>query len=258
MSLKELAPTYYSRLSEALKEVGRPKKLLHAGCGDGLYDKYLKKRAKEIVSFDLNKGDIQIATAINPEKNVKYYIGDVGNIPYKDNTFDCIICIDVLEHIKDEKKAISELTRVLKKGGRLIVTGPSKDFPFTYDPINYILNRFGKKLKIGIWGWGHERLYRGTELPNKVNLKVVKIKYMCHALTGVVENGYVNNFLQRFVKNDPKNQAKVSKNIKKIKKSVDYKLPKLFTNIRDLVIWADRKIFSTSKESICIMAIFEK
>ena len=42
MSLKELAPSYYTRLREVLREVGKADYLLNAGCGDGVYDHYLK------------------------------------------------------------------------------------------------------------------------------------------------------------------------------------------------------------------------
>ncbi|MBW3018034.1 class I SAM-dependent methyltransferase, partial [Candidatus Woesearchaeota archaeon] len=210
MSLKELAPTYHTRLTEVAKEINNPDKLLNAGCGDGLFDYFLKKKVKNLVSFDINEGDIQIAKALNPDKKITYYIGTAEKVPYNSDTFDCIICVDVLEHIKEDMRAIKELVRVLKKKGKLIITVPSKNFPLTYDPINYVLNRMGTKLRMGIWGWGHERLYTPKELANKVNLKIVKTKYLSHPIIGIVENSYVNSLLQRFTKNDPKNQAKIN------------------------------------------------
>jgi 2-polyprenyl-3-methyl-5-hydroxy-6-metoxy-1,4-benzoquinol methylase len=258
MSLKELAPSYYTRLIEVIKEVDNPDKLLNAGCGDGFFDYFLKKKAKNIVSFDLNKGDIQIAKIINPENNIDYSIGSIENIRCKSNFFDCIICVDVLEHLKNDKKAIKELIRVLKKGGKLIITTPSKNFPFTYDPINYILNRIGLRLKIGIWAWGHERLYAPKELIKKFNLNVIKVKYLSYSLASFFENSYINSCLQRLTKNDPKNQSKINKNINKIKESVKYKPPKILIKIRDLIIFLDKKLFSKSKKSIGIMIIFEK
>ena len=53
--------------------------------------------------------------------------GSILDIPYKDNTFDVLICIDVLEHIKDHEKAISELYRVLREGGLLLIHVPNKN-----------------------------------------------------------------------------------------------------------------------------------
>ena len=261
MSLKELAPSYYTRLTKVLQEVGHPEKLFNAGCGDGFYDLFLKHKSKNLFSLDINSGDLTIAKAINPEKNVKYYLGKLEKLPFSSGTFDSIVCIEVLEHLKNDQQAISELTRVLKKGGKLIITVPSKKFPFFYDPLNYVLNIFGKKLKIGIWGWGHERLYTFKTLKKKVGLKVIKNVRLSSSLVGLFENGYLNSFLQKFTKNDPLNQDKVSPNpqkIKKIKNSVYYKPPKWLTKIRDFIIKWDKLIFAHSQESIGIMVVFKK
>ena len=51
-------------------------------------------------------------------------VGSITKIPLKDNEFDWIFCSEVLEHIKDYKKAIKELSRVVKKGGKIIITVP--------------------------------------------------------------------------------------------------------------------------------------
>ncbi len=49
---------------------------------------------------------------------------DIQQLPYADEAFDVVICLHVLEHIPDERKAMSELLRVLKPGGRAIVMVP--------------------------------------------------------------------------------------------------------------------------------------
>ena len=51
-------------------------------------------------------------------------IMDVTDLKFKDNTFDCVICYHVLEHVKDDRKAMSELFRVLKPGGWGILQVP--------------------------------------------------------------------------------------------------------------------------------------
>lgn len=52
------------------------------------------------------------------------YVGDIGAIPVVDGYFDCILCTEVLEHLPEPERAISEFARILKKGGRLILTAP--------------------------------------------------------------------------------------------------------------------------------------
>lgn len=52
---------------------------------------------------------------------------DICEIPFPDNKFDIIVCIHVLEHIPDDKKALSELYRVLKPGGTALLQTPFSD-----------------------------------------------------------------------------------------------------------------------------------
>ncbi|MAP80356.1 MAG: SAM-dependent methyltransferase [Aequorivita sp.] len=54
------------------------------------------------------------------------YNYNITNIPVKNNSFDLIICYHILEHIEDDKAAMSELSRVLKKGGNCIIQTPFK------------------------------------------------------------------------------------------------------------------------------------
>lgn len=51
-------------------------------------------------------------------------IGDVMELPFQDNTFDCIICLETLEHVKDPFKAVKEIHRVLKTNGEFIGSAP--------------------------------------------------------------------------------------------------------------------------------------
>jgi len=258
MSLKELAPTYYTRLKEVTQEVNNCHNLFNAGCGDGFLDIFLKKKVASLSSLDLNEGDLKIARLINPEKNVHYYSGLLENLPFSSETFDVVVCMEVLEHLKNDQKAIDELIRVLKKGGKLIITVPSRNFPFLYDPINYILNKFRLKLNIGIWGWGHERLYTFNILKNKVGLKMIKRKRLSYSIAGLCENSYISNFLQRFTKNDPKNKGQIRVDFNKIKNSVFYTPPFILTRIRDAIIYLDKMILFNSKKSVGLMVIFEK
>lgn len=89
--------------------------------------------------------DIQKVLHIAPEqcfrdrfrkmKNINYLTGDLDSpisdvnfdvqaMPFKDNEFDVVICNHVLEHVEDDRKAISEIYRVLKKGGYAILFVP--------------------------------------------------------------------------------------------------------------------------------------
>jgi ubiquinone/menaquinone biosynthesis C-methylase UbiE len=52
--------------------------------------------------------------------------GSIGDLPYGDNYFDTINCLDVLEHTYDPAQIIKEFARVIKPGGRVFVTAPTQ------------------------------------------------------------------------------------------------------------------------------------
>lgn len=67
-----------------------------------------------------------------PTATIKY--ADIMELPFEDNTFDKITCVSVIEHVQDDRKALKELIRVLKPGGRLIITTdyhPTISIPLT-------------------------------------------------------------------------------------------------------------------------------
>lgn len=52
------------------------------------------------------------------------YVGDITSIPVQDASFDCVVCTEVLEHIPEPDRAIAEFARIVKPGGRLLLTAP--------------------------------------------------------------------------------------------------------------------------------------
>ena len=87
--------------------------------------------------------------------------GDATRLPFADDTFDCVVTSEVLEHIQNDVTAISELRRVLKPGGTLGVTVPTW-FP---EKINWMLSdEYHAPKSIG----GHVRIYSATELKAKL------------------------------------------------------------------------------------------
>lgn len=97
--------------------------------------------------------------------------GSAMQLPFADASFDHIACSEVLEHLTDDRAAVRELFRVVKPGGNVVITVPSADFPFTWDPPNWVLKRLtrgkvqltGERPWSGIW-YGHHRLYSAVQL----------------------------------------------------------------------------------------------
>ncbi|MFH1505974.1 MAG: methyltransferase domain-containing protein [archaeon] len=163
-----LHPIYKNKIDFVLENLDKsPKVILDAGCGDGTHLRVLRKNKKfEVWGVDVEKlADLPNVLCCSIEK-----------MPFKDKKFDAVVCVDVLEHVDSPKKAIKELNRVLKKGGQLILTVPNYDFPATYDPINAFLRLFGTHIPIGLWAWGHKRLFKKEQIEKLISSNGFKIK----------------------------------------------------------------------------------
>ena len=119
-------------------------KLLHFAPEQAFYNRF-----KKLKNIDYTTTDIE-----SPLADVK---ADICDLPFKDNEFDFILCNHVLEHIKDDTKAMQELFRVLKPGGIGIFQIPqdlNRDVTFEDDTI------VDSKERAKIFGqYDHVRVY---------------------------------------------------------------------------------------------------
>jgi SAM-dependent methyltransferase len=99
-------------------------RVLDAGCGDGGLAKEIKEKfpKTEIYGIDISKEGCRLAKKYCLETKV---VDLNKKIPYPDNYFDYIVSQEVLEHILDTDNYFEEFNRVLKKGGRAIITTPN-------------------------------------------------------------------------------------------------------------------------------------
>jgi len=93
--------------------------LLDIGCGGGLISKELAERGFQIYGVDFSSKAIKFAQQQNPEIN--FQRSSIYELPFSNGTIDIIICLGVFQTVIHPERALIEMTRVLKKGGILIV-----------------------------------------------------------------------------------------------------------------------------------------
>lgn len=113
-------------LQNALSNIKTDSTILDAGAGELKYKKFcehLKYTSQDFGQYDGAGNDEgrQTKTWDNSKLDI---ISDIIDIPVKNESFNSIMCIEVLEHIPYPEKAIAEFNRILKKDGQLIITAP--------------------------------------------------------------------------------------------------------------------------------------
>lgn len=101
----------------------KDKKVLDVGSGNGyVLSKYAVEGA-EVYGVDITPTGIDLCNKRFGYLRLKgnFRVADAQDLPFDNNTFDCVCSMGVLHHVPDTNKAVSEIYRVLKPGGRLIV-----------------------------------------------------------------------------------------------------------------------------------------
>lgn len=115
-------------------EIKEGERVLDVGCGQGLFLARLTKTYKaKGMGIDVSNKSIEFARKNYARKNLSYRVANATEIPFKVDSFDVVVSFDALEHIEDQKRAVKEMVRVLKPGGKLLIYAMSKDDKLTLD-----------------------------------------------------------------------------------------------------------------------------
>jgi len=157
-------------------------RLLDLGCGGGRHAFEAMRRGARVTALDYSAGELKdvggVAAAMidSGEIGIDSWAGvangDALDLPFPEDCFDRIICSEVLEHIWDDERAIHELVRVLRPGGRLAVTVPTR-WP---ERVSWALN----------WRYhdtpgGHIRIFRQHDLEQELERAGLFLRGSHHA-----------------------------------------------------------------------------
>lgn len=119
--------------------------ILEAGCGTGRWLSLLKKHTKNIFGIDYSFDMIKIP--IQEKPHLKLVNADAANIPFKDNFFDLIFCVNAIHHFPDKQKFIRESKRTLKSKGMIAVFGVDPSIDKDWYIYNYFDSVYENDLK---------------------------------------------------------------------------------------------------------------
>lgn len=161
-------------------------RVLDLGCGRGrhLHALYWHERALDVTGLDLDFADLGAAIdgffelpppPQNPPRTAVFTVGDAGRLPFADNSFDAVICSEVLEHLPDVALALSEVDRVLKPGGKFALSVPR----YWPEKICWMLSEEYHNTP-----GGHVRIFRDGELRRTVEARgfAFRGRHWAHAL----------------------------------------------------------------------------
>ena len=116
---------FYRFVLAEVKKIN-PESILDVGCGEGFTLRKIKDLGigKKLEGIEYLDRAIQLGKEQNPDIHIKQ--GSIYKLPYKDNSFDLVICTEVLEHLEEPEKALQELIRVSRKN--LLLTVPNEPF----------------------------------------------------------------------------------------------------------------------------------
>jgi ubiquinone/menaquinone biosynthesis C-methylase UbiE len=101
------------------------KRILDVGCGLGMYVKKMRDFSQEVYGVDVDPEKVAEASRALP--NIQ--LASAEKLPFPDGFFDVVLLHEVIEHVEDDRQAIREAHRVIKRGGRIVIFAPNRLYP---------------------------------------------------------------------------------------------------------------------------------
>ena len=105
-------------------------RFLELGCGHGLGSSLLANHFREVFAIDLSKTLVSYAQCHFKKKNLHFLVGDSIELPFQDASFDAVAAYSLIEFVWDVEKALSEMIRVVKPKGLIMLMSPNLLSPF--------------------------------------------------------------------------------------------------------------------------------
>jgi SAM-dependent methyltransferase len=95
------------------------------GCGPGVFVRYISPRAKYLVEIDVDRDSLGRVCSRNSDlRNVGFLTASALALPFSDESVDTVLFLEVLEHLTDDRGALEEIGRVLRRHGKVVLSVP--------------------------------------------------------------------------------------------------------------------------------------
>ncbi|MCL0038953.1 methyltransferase domain-containing protein [Dehalococcoidia bacterium] len=183
--------------------------VLDVGCSWGGSSYYFISLVNGIVGVDIDHDSLKDAKEVLGKNCDKFapICADATCLPFKKETFDTVMCIEIIEHITEDRAFIKELYRVLKKDGNLVLTTPNSSVPRNrFNPAPLVpkyLKPDPSQLDAGCGQYGHVRSgYTCAEIENvleEMGFRIEKHDYAFKRVGRIVLDLVYATKLLRFV-----------------------------------------------------------
>ncbi len=126
--------------------ISKVKTAVDLGCGTGRYSEWISQKSDILVSVDIDKKMLKRVKS----KNINHLLvqSSIDRLPFKENAFQFVLLTDVIEHLKDDKQVINEISRILKQHGTILMSVPL--LPPPYPDSAHIKSGYSKKQIINL------------------------------------------------------------------------------------------------------------
>lgn len=193
--------------------------LLDVGCASGYYSVPFAQSGGTAVGLDIAPTSVALATRRAERQGVgarcAFSTGDVRDLPFPAAQFDVVLATEVLEHIREQRQALAEISRVLKPGGIAMITTPSaleelplrdrirlRDVP-SVEAHGIRVERLGASSALEKDGVSHEPYFHDAFTPEGLaallptDMAVLEVRSLWHRPPGLYELGAIAMRLRR-------------------------------------------------------------
>ena len=170
---------YQSTGESVAKYIKNTDRVLECACGTGAISIFIAPVCKELLVTDYSVGMLkQAKKKLKNYDNIEYKMVDITDIEAEDNTFDVVVAGNVIHLLPDPQRAMNELTRVCKDGGRLVIPTYINGDEGTNKLAVKFLEKLGASFKCQFDAESYEKFFEDMGYKN-VTYEVVRGRMSC-------------------------------------------------------------------------------